>query len=152
MIIFSGKITKNYAWELSSFYKNRKFGDGITFFECNINWDRYLADHTPKFNINIVVLNIQLIDFSIYYIWHRDELYDPILKNYMNNHPTLFDVSQYEIKPSTITDLFRKVASVPNLNVDIVQEFATMYGVNCETVIKIYQIVTNEQLSNNSKD
>ena len=43
------KLNENYAHEINFFYKNREISDGITFFECNLNWDRYLADHKRKF-------------------------------------------------------------------------------------------------------
>jgi hypothetical protein len=70
---FGGKITENYGWELVLFWKLREFSDGVTFFDMTINWDSYLADHSPRFRIHIVVLNYTLIEASIYYLHHRDE-------------------------------------------------------------------------------
>jgi hypothetical protein len=72
MIWWGRKINENYGWELSALHLFRQFSDGITFFEFTINWDRYLGDHTPRFDIMLVVLNFKVIEFNIYYLWHRD--------------------------------------------------------------------------------
>lgn len=76
--MFNGKINENYAWEISGFRKIRSFKDGITFFDLNINFDKYLCDHSPRFQIEFIIFNIILIDFSIYFIWHRDDNGNPI--------------------------------------------------------------------------
>jgi len=72
MILWNGIINKNYAWEFSALHMFRQFADGISFFEFHINWDRYLADHTPKFDIMLIILNISVFEFNIYYLHHRD--------------------------------------------------------------------------------
>lgn len=73
MIWLSSSLTKNYGWELALFLKFRDFKDGIRFLEIDLNWDRYLADHTPRFEFRIAVFNFTLIEFNIYYLHHRDE-------------------------------------------------------------------------------
>ena len=74
------KITNNYAFELVLFNIVRQVSDGITFFNLNINWDRYIADHSPRFEFELVILNITLIDFNYYYIHHRDIEQEPSLQ------------------------------------------------------------------------
>jgi len=74
MIWVGSKINKDYAWEISALHFLRQLSDGVTFFEFKVNWDRYLDDHTPRFDLMLVILNYKLIEFSIYYMWHRDEL------------------------------------------------------------------------------
>jgi len=69
---FSGEINEDYGWEIALFHKLRNFSDGITFFEMKINWDRYLADHSPRFCIHIVIMNHTLLEMNIYYLHHRD--------------------------------------------------------------------------------
>ncbi|MBI4595197.1 MAG: hypothetical protein HY730_02340 [Candidatus Tectomicrobia bacterium] len=70
---FGGKINEDYGWEVALFFKLRDFSDGVIFFEMTMNWDRYLADHSPKFGIHIVVLNYTVLEANIYYLHHRDE-------------------------------------------------------------------------------
>ena len=73
MISFSQKINDDYALDVAVLYKYREFSDGISFFDLEVNWDRYLSDHKPSFSIRLSVLNFMLIDFEIYYRYHRDE-------------------------------------------------------------------------------
>ena len=51
------KISKDYGLEITFFHKIRDAADGLSFFEMKINWDRYLADHSPRFEFHIVLLN-----------------------------------------------------------------------------------------------
>lgn len=73
MIWIGTKINEDYAWEISALHSYRSFNDGISFFELNINWDKYLADHTPRFDLMLVILNFKIFEFNIYYMWHRDD-------------------------------------------------------------------------------
>jgi len=73
MIWIAKDLTKDYAWELSAFHVYRSFSDGISFFEFNVNWDRFLHDHSPKFDVMLVILNCKVFEFNIYYKWHRNE-------------------------------------------------------------------------------
>jgi len=72
-MVFHGSINEDYAWEVALFRLIREFKDGITFFNLDINWDRYLADHTPRFEVRLVVLNCMLLEASLYYKHHRDQ-------------------------------------------------------------------------------
>jgi hypothetical protein len=69
MICWGRKINENYAWELSGLHKARKFSDGVTAFELVCDWDKHLAD----FEISLVILNFVVVEFNIYYLWHRDK-------------------------------------------------------------------------------
>ena len=71
MILAGSKINKDYGWEVALFHKLRDFSDGITFWKAKINWDRYYADHSPRFGIHIVLLNYTLIEVNVYYLHHR---------------------------------------------------------------------------------
>lgn len=75
MIWLFKQLNKDYGVEFCSLYSYRNFSDGVSFIDFNINWDRYLADHTPRFDIRLAICNFMLIDFSVYYLHHRDELY-----------------------------------------------------------------------------
>ena len=66
-------IKSDYASSLTFFRKVRDWSDGITFFNLEVNWDKYLSDHSPYFRIRLTVLNHILIEFEIYYKYHRDE-------------------------------------------------------------------------------
>jgi hypothetical protein len=56
--IFHGSLPKNWVWEIQLLAFVRNFSDGITFFECNINWDRFEDDHSPSFQFELTVFNI----------------------------------------------------------------------------------------------
>ena len=71
MISFGREISKNYGWELTLFNKIREYCDGMTFCEIRINWDRYEADHCPRFEFHIIILNLTLFEFNLYYLHHR---------------------------------------------------------------------------------
>ena len=71
MIFFAKKITKNFAFEFSSFHKLRMFKDGISFCEFNINLDLYEDDHNPKFGIFLNILNFKIFEFNIYNVNHK---------------------------------------------------------------------------------
>ena len=77
------KIGKNYAWELNTFYKYRDFSDGIDFFIVEITFDKYPNDHNPKFEIAIKILNLMIVDFDIYNIWHIDNPKSPYYEEHL---------------------------------------------------------------------
>jgi len=66
MNILSARINKNYALDVSLLHKVRDFNDGVSFFECSINYDKYEGDHNPRFNIFILCLNFIIFEIEIY--------------------------------------------------------------------------------------
>ena len=72
MIWIASKINEDYGIVLSMFNKLRDLKDGLSICEFTINWDRYLDDHTPRFDIMFIICNIKIFEFSIYYLHHRD--------------------------------------------------------------------------------
>ena len=68
----SGEISTNYGWEVTLFHKIRSYQDGVTFLETQINWDRYKADHCPRFTFHIIFLNCTILEGHVYYLHHRD--------------------------------------------------------------------------------
>jgi len=67
-----GKVNDDYGWEVSVFHKIRNFSDGVSFFHMKVNWDRYIADHSPRFESHVVLFNYSIIEINIYYLHHRD--------------------------------------------------------------------------------
>jgi hypothetical protein len=49
---------KRIYWETQLFALIRPLKDGIRFFCCNINWDRYEDSHSPAFQIELTILNV----------------------------------------------------------------------------------------------
>ena len=49
---------KRIYWEAQLFALIRSYKDGIRFFCCNVNWDRYEDDHSPAFTIELTILNV----------------------------------------------------------------------------------------------
>ena len=73
MITFGRKVSNDYGWEITLFHKLREFSDGMTFLETKINWDRYIGDHTPRFEFHLVLLNHTIIEVNVYYLHHRSK-------------------------------------------------------------------------------
>jgi len=73
MITFSRKVSNDYGWEIALLHKLRDFSDGVTFLETKINWDRYIGDHTPRFEFHLVLLNHTIIEVNVYYLHHRSK-------------------------------------------------------------------------------
>lgn len=72
MLSCGGHISQEYGWELTLFHKLRAYRDGITFLEVHINWDRYQADHCPRFTVHLILCNVTVFEWHIYYLHHRD--------------------------------------------------------------------------------
>ena len=71
MLVYSRKISKNYAFEISAFHMIRSFKDGISFFQFDVCLDLYSGDHNPKFHIVLIILNIKVFETDIYNINHE---------------------------------------------------------------------------------
>jgi hypothetical protein len=79
MIHYHGLLNKDYGWELTLFSKIGKYREHITFFNVDVEWGRnHTWDHSPNFMFDLNILNINLIEFNIYFIWHRDDDGKPI--------------------------------------------------------------------------
>lgn len=81
IIWWNGKLNKNYGWEFCAGHLYRSFKDGSDIFNFQFIWDRYLADHSPRLQVMLVILNYKIFEFNIYYLHHRDGLEDDILDN-----------------------------------------------------------------------
>ena len=73
MNTIGGKINDDYGWEITLFHKLREASDGVMFFYGKINWDRFLADHSPKFEVHIVIFNYTIVEINVYNLRHRSE-------------------------------------------------------------------------------
>jgi hypothetical protein len=73
MNTIGGKISREYGWEVTVFHKLRETSDGVIFFDGKINWDRYLADHSPRVEMHLVMFNYTIIEINVYYLHHRNE-------------------------------------------------------------------------------
>jgi len=49
---------KRIYWEAQLFALVRSYKDGITFFRFNFNWDKYIDDHSPAFQIELTIFNL----------------------------------------------------------------------------------------------
>lgn len=73
MRVISFNITEKFSLDFTYFHKIRNFGDGITFFNCEIKLDRYEADHKPSFDIILEIFNFKIIELNIYNRFHIEE-------------------------------------------------------------------------------
>jgi hypothetical protein len=70
----SFSVSKNYAIDFCGLYVIRKMKDGITFFDLNVNTDYYEADHNPKLNFSLIILNWTIFELTIYNKHHINKL------------------------------------------------------------------------------
>jgi hypothetical protein len=47
--------------------------DGLDMIEFHMQWDRYKADHNPRFHIILIILNFVIFEFEIYNVNHCDD-------------------------------------------------------------------------------
>lgn len=73
------KLNSNYGLEWNFFYNFRSFSDGITWIDFKLNWDRYESDHKPSFEFYFGLLNFTIIEMSVYYLHHRDEVEEEVI-------------------------------------------------------------------------
>lgn len=65
-LLIDGSLSKKWYCELQLFALTRNFKDGITFFNFNVNLDRYVDNYKPSFEIKLIILNVYN-EFSIYH-------------------------------------------------------------------------------------
>ena len=66
------KLNSNYGLDWNFFYKVREFSDGIDWIRFNINYDKFLSDHKPSFELYFGILNITIVEINVYYLHHRE--------------------------------------------------------------------------------
>ena len=93
---FHSKIGKNYSWEFDILRMYRKFKDGISFFELNINWDKFVGDHNPQFTLIFILLNLKIFEFTIYNVWHTEDEQSPFYNKYNILIKNQYDGPNYE--------------------------------------------------------
>ena len=71
MMVWGGGINDSYGWEVAVLHKLRELSDGLSVVEVKVNYDRYLADHSPRFIIHVVLFNWTVVEFSIYHLGHQ---------------------------------------------------------------------------------
>lgn len=69
-MIWSKKLSKNYALDISILRPIRSILDGLTGIEFEVNCDWFKADHCPKFNIILIICNFIIFEFEIYNVNH----------------------------------------------------------------------------------
>ena len=51
-------LWNNWNFEMQLFARIRSFKDGITLFNFNINYDNYISEHSPAFQIELIIFNL----------------------------------------------------------------------------------------------
>jgi hypothetical protein len=72
-MIFSSKVSKNYAWEFILFRNYRSLSDGISLIEFTCNLDWYDGDHCPKFDLSFRLFNWTIFEFNVYNVNHYED-------------------------------------------------------------------------------
>lgn len=80
---FGTKIGKNYAWEMEWFCFHRMLIEGFTPIKFGVEYDYYIGDHKPSFEVELVLFNFTIFHFTIYNIWHCNDLRSPMYLKYI---------------------------------------------------------------------
>lgn len=72
MIIKSTKINENYAAEFTALSQYQSINDGLSVIEFSCNFDWFIADHNPKFEVSLRMFNYTIFEFLIYNVNHVD--------------------------------------------------------------------------------
>ena len=69
----NGRIGKNKTWEFYGPWYVSHIGSQLDFwmFDCSFRWK---GDHTPQFNIILVLLGFRIFEFDFYDDRHKDDL------------------------------------------------------------------------------
>jgi hypothetical protein len=113
------KIGCNYAWELNTFYKLRDFKDGITFFELILEWNKFMGDHNPQFTFYFMLLNFRIWEFTIYNVWHIDNVNSPYYQQYLKEEEEecLLEKLSERDGPNYEADNYEGITPMPTSNV-----------------------------------
>ena len=70
----NGGLGKNYAWEVEMLKIASRYRDGLIPLKVDINFEWFRGDHRPGFLFEVIVMNVVIIEFNIYNIWHEDSI------------------------------------------------------------------------------
>ena len=73
MRTIGGKVSGDYGGEVTVFHNLREISDGVVFLDGRVNWDRYPADHSPRFELHLIMFNYTIIEIGVYYLHHRND-------------------------------------------------------------------------------
>jgi hypothetical protein len=79
---------KRLYWEVQLFALTRSLADGLTLFKFNVNWDRYISDHSPAFQIELTIFNVYN-HFWVYQDNYDEEMriWDAVLMDGLEDEP-----------------------------------------------------------------
>jgi len=87
--LIESKISKNYAFELVFLNFIGSYKGSIRFVSLDCEVDYYRCDHNPKFMFSFGLLNLNIIEFSVYNVNHVDD------------NPSIKDVEEFFNEPET---------------------------------------------------
>jgi len=73
MLMFDTPLGKNYAFEIAIIHTVRSLSDGLTVLDCKLNADWYRGDHSPRFEFELMVLNVMILEVRIYNRHHEEQ-------------------------------------------------------------------------------
>ena len=79
---------KRLYWEVQLFALTRSLADGLTLFKFNCNFDRYISDHSPAFQIELTIFNVYN-HFWVYQDNYDEEIriWDAVLMDGLEDEP-----------------------------------------------------------------
>jgi hypothetical protein len=66
-------VSEDYSLEVAILHPIRALSDGLTLWELKLNADWYKADHCPRYEFELVILNVMILEMRIYNIHHEEE-------------------------------------------------------------------------------
>jgi hypothetical protein len=71
-IHFDGALDEKYAFEVVLLHPIRALSDGLTVWDCKLNADWYRGDHCPRFEFELIILNVMVVEMRVYNRHHVD--------------------------------------------------------------------------------
>jgi len=72
-IHFDAAVSEDYSLEVVVLHPIRALSDGLTLWECKLNADWYRGDHCPRYEFELVILNVMILEVRVYNIHHEEE-------------------------------------------------------------------------------
>jgi hypothetical protein len=73
MLSATCQIARDYAFEIAVLHPIRKLSDGLTPLKFKLNSDWFKGDHNPRYELELIFMNVMIIEMRIYNIHHQED-------------------------------------------------------------------------------
>ena len=65
-------LNDDYAFEIAILHPVRSLSDGLTVWECKFNADWYPGDHCPRYELELLIFNVMVLEMRVYNRNHEE--------------------------------------------------------------------------------